>query len=292
MGYLGFSMGNHEYFIILEKIENMIQIAHEAPKSIFREVAEKTDYVYALVHLFEEDPEYYNLFVEAKKAGKQIILDNSIFELGNAFDPEKFLFWVNRLEPDYYIVPDVLENCDGTINNMVNWIKEYKPRVTANSKVIGVVQGRTYLELEGCYAFMDQVAEVDRIAISFDYSFYEKSHPDQMMSWVLGRVKLLNDLRRSGVLNTNKEHHLLGCALPGEGIFYRGVKEFECITSMDTSNPVVHGMLKTPYDKELGLHHKDRVKLFTMINAELDAEQKQIVFENIEKFRNLWNGDR
>jgi hypothetical protein len=36
----------------------MIKIAHESPKSIFKEVQKVTDYDYALVHLFEEDPEY------------------------------------------------------------------------------------------------------------------------------------------------------------------------------------------------------------------------------------------
>ena len=43
----------------------MIKIAHESPKSIFSKVQEYTDYDYALVHLFEEDEDYFNLFKEA-----------------------------------------------------------------------------------------------------------------------------------------------------------------------------------------------------------------------------------
>ena len=46
-----------------------MKIAHEAPLSIFDRVQVLTDYDYALVHLFEENEEYYNTFVKAKKDG-------------------------------------------------------------------------------------------------------------------------------------------------------------------------------------------------------------------------------
>ena len=43
-----------------------------------------------LVHLFEEDQEYFNQFEEAINKGREVILDNSIFELEEAFDAVKF----------------------------------------------------------------------------------------------------------------------------------------------------------------------------------------------------------
>jgi len=70
----------------------MIKIAHESPKSIFKTVQDFTDYDYALVHLFEEDPEYFKLFEDAIKDDREVILDNSIFELGNAFNPAAFAY--------------------------------------------------------------------------------------------------------------------------------------------------------------------------------------------------------
>jgi len=71
----------------------MIKIAHESPKSIFEDVQRVTDYDYALVHLFEEDEEYLNQFKEAIKKGREVILDNSIFELEEAFDADRFAYW-------------------------------------------------------------------------------------------------------------------------------------------------------------------------------------------------------
>ena len=73
----------------------MIKIAHESPKSIFHEVQEYTDYDYALVHLLEEDDEYFTQFEASIRKGREVILDNSIFELEEAFDADKFADWVN-----------------------------------------------------------------------------------------------------------------------------------------------------------------------------------------------------
>jgi len=98
----------------------MIKIAHESPKSIFKKVQEYTDYDYALVHLFEEDEEYFNLFKEALENGREVILDNSIFELEEAFDADKFDKWINDLEPSWYIVTDALEDEYKTIDQMEN----------------------------------------------------------------------------------------------------------------------------------------------------------------------------
>jgi hypothetical protein len=122
----------------------MIKIAHESPKSIFKEVQKHTDYDYALVHLFEEDPEYLKQFQDAKEAGREIILDNSIFELEEAFDAEKFAGWVLELKPDWYIVPDALEDAKKTVQQMTEWNNKYK---NLPGKKIGVVQGKTYSKL-------------------------------------------------------------------------------------------------------------------------------------------------
>ena len=269
-----------------------IKIAHEAPKSIFKKVQGWTDYDYALVHLFEEDPEYLQMFKDAVAKGREVILDNSIFELGTAFDPEKFVHWINELQPTWYIVPDVLEDSRRTIDNMKNWLMYWKPKITAPSKMIGVIQGKTYREIEDCYLYMDKVAQVDKIAISFDYSYYTKtfSHPDKLISFMLGRVKLIGDLLRSGVLNTEKPHHLLGCAIPGEGIFYPW-EQFPFIESVDTSNPIVHGMENFVYKGSLGMQWKSSKKLYTLINDNVTLSQWNVIVKNIQEFKRLWRGN-
>ena len=104
----------------------MIKIAHESPKSIFEDVQKVTDYDYALVHLLEEDEEYLRLFEKAIKRGREVILDNSIFELEEAFEADKFAYWVDRIRPEWYIVPDALENSLLTMSQMENWNSNFR----------------------------------------------------------------------------------------------------------------------------------------------------------------------
>jgi len=264
----------------------MIKIAHESPKAIFDSVQKLTNYDYALVHLFEEDQEYLQLFKDAIKKGREVILDNSIFELEEAFDADRFTHWINELRPTWYIVPDALEDAKKTMNQMANWNLKYADQVYG--KKIGVVQGKSYSEIVACYEYMNKMADVDMIAISFDYSYYTQSvpHPNKYVSWMLGRVKLLGDMLRDGVINENKPHHLLGVGIPQEGLFYR---QYTWIYSMDTSNPVVHGIKGIEYS-EVGLWSKESQKLFEMINQPIDDIDLNLVKYNINKFSWFWNG--
>ena len=266
----------------------MIKIAHESPKSIFTNVQKYTDYDYALVHLFEEDQEYLQHFKDAVANGREVILDNSIFELEEAFDADRFAYWINELKPTWYIVPDALENTKKTLSNMAEWNLKYADNV--HGKKIGVVQGKTYSQIVGCYEYMSTIAEVDMIAISFDYSYYEEKfpYPNKYVSWMLGRVNLLGRMLRDGVINPDIPHHLLGCGLPQEFSFYREAG-WDWIYSLDTSNPVVHGLKGIEY-KDQGLWDKESQKLFTMINSEVSDEQWHNVLCNIQKFRWFANG--
>jgi nitrate reductase NapAB chaperone NapD len=266
----------------------MIKIAHEAPIDIFEEVQGYTDYDYALVHLLEQNPRYRDAFERAIKKGREIILDNSIFELEEAFDADRFAYWINELRPTWYIVPDALEDTKKTVSQMAEWNMKYADKVYG--KKIGVVQGKTYKQIVGCYEYMDKLADVDMIAISFDYSYYTESvpHPNKYVSWMLGRVKLLGDLLRDGVINENKPHHLLGCGLPQEFSFYKH-SDYNWIYSLDTSNPVVHGIKGIKYGSD-GLWSKESQKLHELIEEELELEQEQKILHNIERFRWLTNG--
>lgn len=265
----------------------MIKIFHEAPISIFDKVQKITDGDYFLVHLFEENKEYLDKFRQAQSQGRETILDNSIFELGEAFDMNKFANWVDRLTPTWYIVPDVLESSYGTLVNLKNWNEKYGDAFP-NSKKIAVVQGANYSEIVRCYSEIKATGNVDMIAISFDYSYYEESfpHPNKYMSWMLGRVKLLGDMLKDGIIDTSIPHHLLGIGLPGEGIFY---KEYDWIYSIDSSNPVVHGIKQIGYKPNFGLLTKESQKLHEMINYPKEKIDWHLVKYNIDQFKRLWS---
>ena len=126
------------------------------------------DYDYALVHLFEKHPEYFAFFKSSVAMNREVLLDNSIFELGKAFDSKAYVDWICNLLPTYYIVPDVLENHRATIDSFMDFTEAYS---SVPGLKIGAVQGKTYQELVDCYKFMADGA--DYIAMSFDFSYYQ-----------------------------------------------------------------------------------------------------------------------
>jgi len=260
-----------------------MRVAHEAPLSIIRKVQQYTDYDYALVHLFEESDEYYQFFEEAVARGRYVILDNSIFELGTAFNMDNFAGYVEKLKPSTYIVPDVLEDCQGTIDNFKEWNSKYKD---LPGKKMGVVQGKNLEEIYKCYQYMNKHADI--IGISFDYSWYESEYPNEdtkYHSWMKGRQQLLAQMLEDGTINTTKPHHLLGAGLPQEFAYYR---HWSWIDTIDTSNPVVHGIKGIRYKRQpeydiYGLSDKESVKLFTMMDK--DVANHDDIFYNIKMFR-------
>ena len=175
-------------FLIAIGYNDIMLVSHESPISILEESKTYNDYDYALVHLFEEYPEYYNFFVESLKQGREVILDNSIFELGVAFEQQEFAKWIEKLNPTFYIVPDVLEDADATMHSFEMWNKDFSDM---RGLKIGAVQGKNYRELVECYRYM--VTNADLIAISFDYSYYDITGYGSIKEqrWMDGRKKFI-----------------------------------------------------------------------------------------------------
>lgn len=265
----------------------MIKIAHEAPLCIMPRIRELTDYCYALVHLFEESEEYYNYFVESKTLGRIVLLDNSIFELGTAFNSDKFAEWVTKLTPHEYIVPDALEDTATTIANFDNWLAKYKD---LPGKKIGVVQGKNYSELYDCYKYMADKA--DKIAISFDYSYYLTTGrgSNKYQQYCDGRHKLINCLLDDLVVNYQKPHHLLGCSVPAEFGYYGSYPNtYKFIESLDTSNPVINGMHNIKYTA-LGVKDKLDAKMVDFFKVKsIKSAGLEIIEHNIQQFKTITN---
>jgi len=267
-------------------------VSHESPISMLETSRKYNDYDYALVHLFETHPQYYNFFKVSLTLGREVLLDNSIFELGEAFDSEKFAEYVEELKPTYYVVPDVLEDSAATIASFHKFNLNY---LNLPGLKIGVVQGTTYQELVDCYKYMSDNA--DYIAISFDYSWYKGAtsltkrdrlnftERQQILQRQRGgRKRLINMLIEDGVWNHSKPHHLLGCSLADEFADYSSIKS---IRSVDTSNPVVAGIVGERYLKGIGLLDKPSILLADLIKEGISPDQREDILYNTSEFKKL-----
>jgi len=263
-----------------------ILVSHESPLCLLEESRSYNSYCYALVHLFEKYPAYYAHFRSSVLMNREVLLDNSIFELGKAFDSKLFADWISKLEPSYYIVPDALEQCEETMHNFIDFTETY---TDLPGLKIGVVQGKTYNELADCYKFMVDCA--DYIAISFDYSYYQmtgkgNSKLERMMT---GRQRLVSTLIDDNIWCWNKPVHLLGCSLPQEFKLYTR-QHVRNIRSLDTSNPIMAGIKGMRYAGDLGLNHKPTGLLADNLDIELTDDQRTLIDYNIKSFKQIING--
>jgi len=90
---------------------------------------------------------------------------------------------------------------------------------------------------------------------------------------------------QEGVIDVSKPHHLLGCELPLELIYYRG-GSYSFIKSVDSSSPIVHGLLGIQYTN-FGLWEKKSIKLADLMEYPEDkiSENYACIEYNIRKFR-------
>ena len=262
-------------------------VSHETPISFLDESKSYNDYDYALVHLFETHPEYYSFFKSSLLEGREVLLDNSIFELKEAFDSKKFAKYVEELKPTYFIVPDVLEDVAGTVESYNAFRNEYHG---LPGMWMGAIQGKTYDEIVECYRYMDAYA--DYIAISFDFSWYQQVGQSSSLNTSLmrlermcdGRKKLISMLIADGIWNHKKPHHLLGCSLAQE---FKAYVNMPSIRSVDTSNPVVSGILNKRYIKGIGLREKSSILLADLIDHDVTDEQVIDIVYNTTEFKHL-----
>jgi len=281
-------------------------VAHEAPLQIMKRVRELTDYCYCLVHLLEENKEYRDFFFESKKMGRKIILDNSLYELGEAYNHDLFFNWVLELGPDEYIIPDVFQDYEANIKSFEEFLGKFDTH-SVRGKRIGVIQGKNYQELKDSYLFMSQHA--DKIAISFGYDYYwqqalencEESIYKTITNNTLNnqkrikevwkptafatfRPKLLKQLIDDNIIDYNKPHHLLGCGLPTEFINYTG-DLYSFVESIDTSHPVLMGYNLKSYEYAVNLEHKISEKMVDIFNNNISDIQLECIENNISFFK-------
>ncbi len=257
----------------------MIKISHEVPKCLLEESLKWVDYIYCLPHLMEEDEEYRNFFLKCKEEGVEIYLDNSLHELGESMNDDILLKWLNILKPSTFFVPDVWENQMDTITNSYRWIKYQN--IPEETTLTAVIQATSIKEAAECYKAFKNMG-YKKFAFSYGASYYNDLflHPDKNIGKALGRVNAISILKHTGVIEDTDRIHLLGCAVPGEMIFYKGMSFIE---SADTSNPVMSAIDGTYYMD--GFHDKPKANMNNSFDIDIDKIDIYALEHNVYEFK-------
>ena len=263
----------------------MVKVSHELPINMLNRSYDINDYEYCLPHLLDQNEKYKNHFYKAKKDGRYIIMDNSLHELGEAYDTDRLLYWIEELEPDEFIVPDVWQDKTSTLVNAKYWMNGYT--LPENTTKVAVVQAQSYGEACECYDILQFHQGYKKIAFSYGADWYaeEFPHPNPLVGKMMGRILTISKMYKSGIIGKSDRVHLLGCALPQEFRYY---KDFPFIESIDTSNPIIHGLEGIRYSSN-GLFTKSNTKIDKIGNIPLTRETLYDINHNLTQFKKYLN---
>lgn len=264
------------------------KVSFETPISMLVNSLEYNDYEYALVHLFEEHPKYL-MFYERNIKHRMMYLDNSAYELGASFNPQKFEEWCRhfaKIEARnlWYFLPDFPGDFEKTLENAVKFPKIIG-RNGEEAHRIGVLHSHSFV------AVLDQWTQLadhcDMVAIPMLLDGYMGSADYRGLEGrTQARVDLVKFLHHAMKIQAipSRPIHLLGCLLPQEFLAYKSGE----IRSLDTSNPIVHGLEGIQYGI-CGLGDKSKTQIHEIIDVDITDEQRKLIAKNIEAFLGFIN---
>jgi hypothetical protein len=261
----------------------MIKISHEVPLCLLDSSRDFNDYDYCLPHLLDSEPGYLEYFLKAKKDGRYIIMDNSLHELGEAYDSERLRHWIGVLKPNEFIIPDVWECYERSITNARVWSQIELPE---GVEKVAVVQAKTIHEASLCTKAYKDLG-YGKICFSYGASYYNDvcPHPNKDLGKALGRLYVISALMEMGDIRQDDRIHLLGCAVPQEFGWY---KDINCIESIDTSNPVMATLDNQSY-LDGGLYQKPKSNMNDHFHMMFDEVDFEILDHNLAMFKTINN---
>ena len=256
------------------------KISHEVPRCLLTASPEFNDYDYCLPHLLDIDEEYKQYFIDARDKGRYVIMDNSLHELGKAYNSQRLLHWITELKPNEFIVPDVWMQCGQTAAQAKYW-KQYK--YPKNTKTTAVIQGENKNQAYLCANLLSNLG-YDKLCVSYGATWYNEffPHSNEDMGKALGRIRFVQGLLKLKHLKDVK-FHLLGCSIPQEFGWYDNNPRIE---SIDTSNPVMAALEGIEY-KDYGLNDKPKANMNDHFDVKFEDIQYGSILYNTNKFRKI-----
>lgn len=257
-----------------------MKINHESPKALFEASKAYNDYPYVLGHLLALDEDYKAFCIEELRKADFSILDNSAFELNSSISDEELMTAARELKPSHLVLPDTINDQKKTLTDsyrfLVNNLTELK---LLGITPIGVVQGNTIEELYECVERFKEMG-ITFIAIPCHRipGADNSSARSQFFKYMVEK------LGEEGM--SQLQIHFLGIESPQELLTYTS-QEKKFIHSIDTSSPILHGILGNMYHDHGCDYPKPKIKLADNLDIEVSEVQLDVINWNIQKFREL-----
>ena len=254
-----------------------MKISHEIPKQLFPVHDLINDYPYVLAHLLSDqyhyDKEYAEFYKNKLQTCEFSILDNSAYELGKSIDIEILYQLGEEYKPTHIVIPDIYSQFEPTLE----LVSEYSDKFGSKStpKFFAVVQGQNLEEYVNCFEAYLKDSFIDLIGITFR-SLKDGTTRESFLKHIFHFYNIYP-----------KKIHLLGCSYPNEFLNME-TKLLKNVYSVDTSSPIIHGWNGNAFTPQGCIYDKPKEKLADNLNIYLDEKQVQLIYKNINHFRNYF----
>ncbi len=116
-----------------------MKVSHELPLCLLNKSYDWNDYEFCLPTYWFKSEEYKQYYLNAKKEGSFIIADNGLFE-GDSFTQQQLIEFVNELQPDIFVIPDVWNDAFQSYRNAKYWQNVVKASLPESTKLMAVIQ--------------------------------------------------------------------------------------------------------------------------------------------------------
>lgn len=255
------------------------------PVTHLNDFAVLSNFHLVLPHLYHL-PGYFNFYKERAQKGDFVLLDTSVFELGESVAGEDLIKYALELGASEMVAPEVIGDALKSMERLSNFLRLCKEK-KVGIPVLAVTQGNSFTELKDYFFKLNSLEGVSSLGIPFDIE-YENLYPcikSLTLRRVLNRwyfVATVNLLARE--LNvTIKPTHLMGLS---DGVELQLYRDIPWIRSNDSSSAFVHG--------SAGILYNDRGLPCEKISTKLDFNSKlktqtqyDSVMHNIRKLFNF-----
>jgi hypothetical protein len=240
-----------------------MKLAAEIPTKYLTDWSPLFDLDFALAHKVIENKSYERFYAGREK-GRQLILDNSMHELGRPMEPIELEEACKRVNPDYIIAPDML----GEVEQNYEWYVQTSRLLGSRCKIAVVMCGRSSEERE---LFLGNVREASLLCLPFreDRLLWYREHHKSLERW--DRV------------------HLLGVSTPEDLRWFsnRAKRDTPFRWSVDTSKPIKWGLQRKLTSTLPTLRGCPLSSAELLDVDDVDENQLVHIFHNIAHLRTL-----
>jgi len=274
-----------------------MKINSELPITLLNMNEQLNEFDLVLFHLYKSESDYKSYFNNIRKTHPErlMIFDNSAYEFfvkGEELNLDEYAETIKELNPDYYILPDVLMDTKKTLSGVRDFLQKYGDSL--ESTPMAVVQGDSIVSMGNCLMVYYEMG-IRNIAVPFHNSFFKdeydecngdiaymlSSHGYQYFTkdvrYAAGRCMWVNENKE--ILSKFEHIHFLGSHCPAEKGY---LKTIFPEATMDTGYPVKCALQGWELGRE---KYKPDVIIDDFMHDNFSDKYIELIKDNINKFK-------